>query len=999
MTAGNDGLEVEIGISLQRLTQQLARAEGRLTKTAKKWERDFQKANTKAGASFKSVDRGIDRTSQSLSRLRNVLAGALSVREVQRFADTWTVAGNKVAAASEVAGRSGRSLSELNDIATETRSGITETVDLYAKLLRATKGVAESEEQVARATALVNKAFKAGGAAASEQAAGILQLAQGLSSGVLQGDELRSIRENAPLVAQAIADEFEVTIGGLKDLGASGELTAERVFQAILKGEQNIEAAFARTNATIGESFVLLRNALTQYVGEADASVGATEKLAGAMAFLAENIQIVVSAGGVLAGVFIGPVLTRGLAMAVTRLFAASTALAGLSAGATMTAVSMRALAGGLAILGGPIGALIAAVSLLPLVVETSGEKIAALLLASSQGASALDTYAAASRAAAGEQEGLAGQVSRATQEILAQSRAGLQSALTDLRAELEDVRAELDDGFVFNGEARIASQRLSGANNPALQELRDSLEALADGAEVDLSGLAQEMDRLAGAGAEVVEAVKDFNFDEQSEKARAQLVTLAQAIGGFEEELTALDAATGPLDVLAAYQSLNIALLDVAGAGRIVRTEQFEGLRALLSAAGATEDQVGLIEDALRANNGELQELVERANAGADAAAALAENAAAVDLSRAVAQAGALSRALRASSAQLSDLAKEAADLARRETDFDIKTSFSGDPAGLAGAKAAAEFDRSNPIGRGLPEADLARRNELRAQAIDLARREAVEMERLEAIKDGASTKPLFDISADEIARLELARATLGKTSAQIAGLTVRTALLNEAKARGLDLDQRSTSTGRTLREEIEKQAKAVEELTEKYDEAANRRAVFEDIIEDISSGIGDAFVEAIRGTENFGDAFRNMASDILADIAKMIIQQSIFNAIAQALGGPGSSGGVLEAFGLSLPKFANGTSSAPGGLSIVGERGPELVNLPKGAQVMPAPQTRDFMQGGPTTKAPTVTVNEAPIEVHHHLGDADFGSMLRRPGVRLVMSEIMAREGFNRG
>lgn len=127
-----------------------------------------------------------------------------------------------------------RTLSELNEIARATRSGLSETADLYAKLLRSTAGVAKSELEVAKATEIVNKAFKAGGAAASEQAAGILQLAQGLGSGMLQGDELRSVRENAPLLAQAIADYFGTTIAGLKELGSEGQLTSDKIFQAIL---------------------------------------------------------------------------------------------------------------------------------------------------------------------------------------------------------------------------------------------------------------------------------------------------------------------------------------------------------------------------------------------------------------------------------------------------------------------------------------------------------------------------------------------------------------------------------------------------------------------------------------------------------------------------------------------------------------------------------------------------------------------------------------------
>lgn len=239
----------------------------------------------------KSV-RGVESSFASMARTAaGAAAGAFGAREIGRYADAWTEAGNKIRAAGEIADRQGRSIEGLNDIATKTRTGLVETVDLYAKLLRSTANVAKSEEEVARATEIVNKAFKAGGAAASEQAAGILQLGQALSSGLFQGDELRSIRENAPILAQAIADEYGVTIGALKELGATGELTAERVFRAILKGQEKIDAAFNQTKATLGENLTLLRNASIEFIGTLDGETDATISLAAEMSNLAKEIR------------------------------------------------------------------------------------------------------------------------------------------------------------------------------------------------------------------------------------------------------------------------------------------------------------------------------------------------------------------------------------------------------------------------------------------------------------------------------------------------------------------------------------------------------------------------------------------------------------------------------------------------------------------------------------------------------------------------------------
>lgn len=257
----------------------------------KSFENALNKANRTAQTQLKRLEGQFQATnkklslSASFSGLGNIgglakggiagLAGGLAVDKIKDYADAWTIAGNKIAAAQAISGKQARSLDDLNKIATETRSSITDTVDLYSKLLKATAGVAKSEQEVADATEIVNKSFKAGGASASEQAAGVMQLSQALSSGILQGDELRSIRENAPLLATAIANEFKTTIGGLKQLGADGKLTVDRVFKAILDAKPLIDKAFGSTSATIGDNIGLVNNALTAFVGKLSEVSGA----------------------------------------------------------------------------------------------------------------------------------------------------------------------------------------------------------------------------------------------------------------------------------------------------------------------------------------------------------------------------------------------------------------------------------------------------------------------------------------------------------------------------------------------------------------------------------------------------------------------------------------------------------------------------------------------------------------------------------------------------
>ncbi len=263
------------------------------------------------------IDKTFANLGQRLSaNLTGPLAGvgaAFSVREIVKYADTWTEAGNRVRASGEIIGVAGRSLEEIRQIADDSRAGFNETVQLYSRILRSAGDVASSEVQIAKATELVSKAFKSGGAAASEMNAGILQLSQGLGSGFLQGDELRSVRENAPVLAKVIADYFGVTVAGLKELGSEGKLQSAEVFKAILSGEKLIGAAFNTTNRTIHDSITLVENALIQYIGSADRSNGVTAQLTAGLSALADNFDTVADGAVALAAIIAGALVGRGI--------------------------------------------------------------------------------------------------------------------------------------------------------------------------------------------------------------------------------------------------------------------------------------------------------------------------------------------------------------------------------------------------------------------------------------------------------------------------------------------------------------------------------------------------------------------------------------------------------------------------------------------------------------------------------------------------------------
>jgi tape measure domain-containing protein len=120
-------------------------------------------------------------------------------------------------------------------IAKTLRISNTEAQDSFASLYASLRPTGVTLAELEKAFIGFSAAARNSGATAQEASNALVQLKQGLASGVLQGDELRSIREQAPLVAQAIAKELKTNIGGLKNLAAEGKVTTDVVLTALGK--------------------------------------------------------------------------------------------------------------------------------------------------------------------------------------------------------------------------------------------------------------------------------------------------------------------------------------------------------------------------------------------------------------------------------------------------------------------------------------------------------------------------------------------------------------------------------------------------------------------------------------------------------------------------------------------------------------------------------------------------------------------------------------------
>lgn len=198
------------------------------------------------------------------------------------------------------------------EIAQRTRSSLEGTINVYGKLETAIKQLGGTQADALRVTETLNQAIALTSQGVAQDAAAILQFSQALGSGILRGDEFNSVMENSPGLAKALADGLNVPITALRKMAEAGELTADRIINALSKSAPEVAAQFAQLPTTVGQAFTQLTNEFTRYIGQADAASGATARLAASIQFAAEHFKPLAETALTLAGVY-GVKLLQGL--------------------------------------------------------------------------------------------------------------------------------------------------------------------------------------------------------------------------------------------------------------------------------------------------------------------------------------------------------------------------------------------------------------------------------------------------------------------------------------------------------------------------------------------------------------------------------------------------------------------------------------------------------------------------------------------------------------
>jgi len=240
-----------------------------------------------------------------LTRAATALAGAFSAWQVATWTKDTILLADKYQTLDARLKLVTKSSAELADTQTMLFAqsqaagvGYANTIELHTRLARSTEDLNISQDRLVNITGLINKSMIASGASTTEANAALIQFSQGLASGALRGDELRSVMEQTPRLAKAIADGLGVSIGELRKLGEDGALTADKVLAAIEKSGDGIMSEFDQLPVTVSRAMAEVGNSFGGLVSRFNEASGATSLLADRLENVSHLLDIISGRAG-----------------------------------------------------------------------------------------------------------------------------------------------------------------------------------------------------------------------------------------------------------------------------------------------------------------------------------------------------------------------------------------------------------------------------------------------------------------------------------------------------------------------------------------------------------------------------------------------------------------------------------------------------------------------------------------------------------------------------
>lgn len=312
-----------------------------------------------------NIKRSAEGAADAFRNMFAAFVGVSAIRSLANVADTMQSLQSRVGLLPQTLGDVGTAFDTVAGRASAARQSIEAYTTLYTRIGHATKEYVQTQEGVLQITDTVSKALIVGGASAQESASVMLQLAQALGSGVLQGQEFNAMAEGAPQLLDALAVAMGHPRDQLKKLASEGKITTKDLITAFQAISSDFDSQFLQMPMTIGQATTLVQNRWAVFINRMNRESGAVTKIA---AFFLDTFESIENGLDRLVDFFGGATNTL-------KFF-------GIALAAALAPLVLRLAAGAVAFLLSPLGLLIIALTFIGLLLEdfyqwmTGGESV-----------------------------------------------------------------------------------------------------------------------------------------------------------------------------------------------------------------------------------------------------------------------------------------------------------------------------------------------------------------------------------------------------------------------------------------------------------------------------------------------------------------------------------------------------------------------------------------------------------------------------------------------
>lgn len=299
-------LIIKISANSQSFQNEISRA----SRMGNDYYRVMQTGGRQAAAASRETQRALAEVTNQLNTAKasalgmaGAFAGAFATGHLISLADEWSSVNARLKQASQSSDDFTDSQRALMDISQRTGTAFSDNASLFARSAASMREYGYSSQQVLDVTEAISTGLKLSGASTAEASSVITQFSQALSQGVLRGEEFNSVNENGDRVIRALAAGMGVARKDLKAMADQGLLTADKVVPALISQLGTMRGEFEAMPQTVSAATTKIENAFMAWVGGANEATGATASLVSVMNGVADNIDTVAAAAGVLASI------------------------------------------------------------------------------------------------------------------------------------------------------------------------------------------------------------------------------------------------------------------------------------------------------------------------------------------------------------------------------------------------------------------------------------------------------------------------------------------------------------------------------------------------------------------------------------------------------------------------------------------------------------------------------------------------------------------------